>query len=419
MPWAVNSDSGAGKRILLLSFYFEPDIGPGPFRNTSLANKLLERLAPGDTLEVITTLPNRYASFSKDAPANERRGAMTIHRVALPAHRSGMKDQAKAFLAYARAVRRLTRSGRYDLVFASSSRLMTAALASRVAKRAGAKLYLDIRDIFTETMQEVLAGKATRLLLPIFERLERKVIRQADVVNLVSPGFLSYFRPIHPHRYRLFTNGIDSAFTERGFEASARGRRERIILYAGNMGDGQGLHRVIPEAARALRGIARFRLVGDGGRRTALEQAVAQAGVNNVEVLDPVPRAELCNLYADADVLFLHLNDYQAFHRVLPSKLFEYGATGKPVLAGVAGCAADFTREEIPGSAVFSPCDAAGLVAALAALPSGLVDRSEFVSRFKRENIMAMMADDVLATLGVEQSVDSAVIAEEAVSAVD
>lgn len=395
---ALDNNVGTGKRILLLSFYFEPDIGPGPFRNTVLAKKLLEQLAPGDELEVLTTLPNRYASFGGDAPEKEVHGPMTIHRIKLPAHHSGMQDQAKAFWAYARAVWRYTQGRHYDLVFASSSRLMTAVLATKVSKRAKARLYLDIRDIFTETMQDVLRGRPTKLLLPLFEQLERWVIRAADVVNLVSPGFLSYFRPICPHDYRVYTNGIDDTFITRDFEGNSTGK-ERVVLYAGNMGEGQGLHKVIPEAARLLEGRFRFRLIGDGGRRRELEQAVAEAGVTNVEILDPLPRDQLCDLYAQADVLFMQLNDYPAFHRVLPSKLFEYAATGKPVLAGVAGVAADFIANEISGSAVYTPCDATELVAALNSLPEGRLDRAAFIQKYRRDNIMAAMADDVLQTI--------------------
>ena len=48
------------------------------------------------------------------------------------------------------------------------------------------------------------------------------------------------------------------------------------------------------------------------------------------------------------DVLFLHLNDYSAFRKVIPSKIFEYAATGKPIVAGVSGYAAEFLRHENP-----------------------------------------------------------------------
>ena len=68
-------------------------------------------------------------------------------------------------------------------------------------------------------------------------------------------------------------------------------------------------------------------------------------------------RDELIKIYQSADILFLHLNDYDAFKKVLPSKLFEYGALGKPIWAGVAGHAAEFIKENITNAAVFSPCN--------------------------------------------------------------
>ncbi len=45
-----------------------------------------------------------------------------------------------------------------------------------------------------------------------------------------------------------------------------------------------------------------------------------------------------------SDILFVHLNDLEAFHKVLPSKLFEYAATAEArglrcIIAGAGGAA--------------------------------------------------------------------------------
>ena len=122
----------------------------------------------------------------------------------------------------------------------------------------------------------------------------------------------------------------------------------------------------MPALARALRERAEFVVIGDGGRRAALEAAIV--GLDNVRLYPPIARAELLEAYRTADVLFLHLGALAAFEKVLPSKIFEYGALGKPVLAGVAGFAADFIRAEIDNAAVFAPCDAAAAAAAFATL---------------------------------------------------
>ena len=171
------------------------------------------------------------------------------------------------------------------------------------------------------------------------------------------------------------------------------------MLYAGNIGEGQGLHEILPGLALALRSRARFLVIGDGGRRAALEVALAAAGASNVEMLAPMPRAQLLEAYRAADVLFLHLGSHAALEKVLPSKLFEYAALGKPVLAGVAGYAARFVREEISNATVFSPCDVQQAVLAFDSLEIRDCPRPAFVAKFARSNIAREMADDVLAVI--------------------
>jgi glycosyltransferase involved in cell wall biosynthesis len=108
-------------------------------------------------------------------------------------------------------------------------------------------------------------------------------------------------------------------------------------------------------------------------------------------------RADLLDAYRAADVLFLHLGAKPAFEKVLPSKLFEYAALGKPVLAGVAGYAARFIGEEITNAAVFAPCDVTAAVRAFESLELVNRPRPEFVAKFSRANIARAMADDVIA----------------------
>lgn len=397
-------------RLLFLTFYYEPDLSAGSFRATNLVKALLEKPASPSgealTIDVLTTLPNRYASFHTDAAEVERSGRLSVYRFPLPPHKSGVADQAKAFIAYAKAVRRHVRSHNYDLVFATSSRLMTAVLGAWASRRLGAPLYLDIRDIFVDTIGDVFAGVKAAIATPVFTAFERYAITRASRVNLVSEGFRSYFETRYPGRsYSYFTNGIDPEFTQAlqtpiaAAERSSPGGKQPIrVLYAGNMGDGQGLHRIIPELAKRTAGSHSFLLIGDGGRRAALEDAVAEAGCGNVTIQPPVPRSTLIEHYRGADVLFLHLNDMPAFERVLPSKIFEYAAMGRPIWAGVGGYAATFLRSHVANAAVFPPCDAAGAIEAFAALQLQPTPRADFLKTFSRAAICSRMADDILAT---------------------
>ena len=388
-------------RVLVLSFYYQPDLSAGSFRMTAFVKALLDRLPEGSHVELITTLPNRYSTFSPDAPALEEYPGLTVHRIALSAHKSGVADQAVSFLGYARAVRRLTKGKDYDRIFATSSRLMTAVLGAYVAKRIRRPLYLDIRDIFVDTIKDVFSRRVNWAAKPVFSLLERWAVRSAYRVNLVSKGFLPYFQERYPEQFfSLFTNGIDAEFLQaQPNSVKLSDGPPFTVVYAGNFGEGQGLHAVIPDLAKRMEGRVNFVLIGDGGRKQQLKDAVEALGCTNVEIRAPVKRDQLIRVYQEADVLFLHLNDYDAFKKVLPSKLFEYGALGKPIWAGVAGYAADFIRENIDNGTVFAPCDVKGGEQAFAALNMQTQPREEFAAKYARERIMGEMAVDVTCQL--------------------
>lgn len=385
-------------RLLLLSFYYPPDLSAGSFRARALAEALAAQIEPGGSIDVITTAPNRYSSFTEAAVAVETSGPLTIRRIPLPAHRSDTLGQSRAFAHFAWTAGRCTARVPYDVVIATSSRLMTAALGAHIAGRGGARLYLDIRDIFVDTIGDVFPRLSWVLRAPL-SALERWTVRRADRINLVSRGFESYFDSRYSDRsYSWFTNGIDEEFVAaRWSHRAARDPREPLhVVYAGNIGEGQGLHAILPALAQRAGGRLRFSVIGDGGRRELLLRSLREAGVGSVELLPPLSRPALIEAYAGADILFLHLNAHAAFEKVLPSKIFEYAATGKPIWAGVAGHAARFIREEVANAAVFVPCDAADALLQLESLRLCHEPRAAFSARYARGSIAAAMARDVL-----------------------
>jgi glycosyltransferase involved in cell wall biosynthesis len=383
--------------ILLLSFYYPPDLSAGSFRASALAEALLAECAGGLRVDVLTTQPSRYGSYSPTAQKVEVREGLTIRRVILPKVQRGISGQVVLFMHFAWGAWRLSRGQQYDVVVATSSRLMTAVLGTLLSMRKRARLYVDIRDIFVETLVEAFPSRLCRPLHWIFSALERLCVWRASKVNLVSPGFLPYFKPRYPGKiFSLFPNGVDAVFNKPLAVVKENVQRPLRIVYAGNIGDGQGLHHVIPALAARLGAQVHFLVVGDGGRITELELALSSANVDNVELLKPVKRSVLLDIYRDADVLFLHLNDFNAFRRVLPSKLFEYAASSKPIWAGVAGYSADFIRQQVPNAAVFSPRDIESALEAFKQLSLEPTLRDDFVRRYSRQRIMREMAQDVL-----------------------
>ncbi|WP_419777617.1 glycosyltransferase family 4 protein [Malaciobacter marinus] len=383
-------------RILVLSFYFAPDLCAGSFRTTAFVEELKKQINQDDKIEIITTMPNRYGSFSEEAKEFEKlTDNIEINRIDLGSHKSGFVDQSKLFLKFAWQVMKLEKNReKYDIVYATSSRLMTAFLGSLIAKKQKAKLYLDIRDIFTDTLESIFAKSKLRYAIPIFKQIEKYTINSATHINLVSKGFENYFRNINDRvGYSFYTNGIDDVFLKYDFTQN-RKNEKIIITYAGNIGEGQGLEKIVPNMARKLGNNYEIHVIGDGGRKKELINNLNN--IENVKLYDPVNRAKLLEIYKNSDILFLHLNDYEAFKKVLPSKLFEYATTNKFIIAGVGGYAKEFVEENISDTFTFKPCDINDFYDKFKKVENFAdINRTFFVEKFKRKNIMNIMAKEV------------------------
>lgn len=390
------------KRILYLTFFFKPDLSACSFRNSPLFEELARQAKDdGIAVDLFTTLPQRYSTFTQKAEELEEYGNVRIERIPTSRHKSGFRDQIISYRAFFREVKRRTKGRRYDLVFVSTGRLFSSYLGYSIAHKQKIPLYLDVRDIFVDTINDVVKNPLVKLLvLPVIKRVERTAFGYARHINLISEGFKPYFSEYGKANYTYFTNGIDEIFIESSKKAAgekAPGGLKRIV-YAGNFGEGQGLHKIIPQAAALLGPGYEFHVIGDGGAKQPLLDKMKELGVANVVIKDPVNREKLITEYHDADYLFLHLNDYDAFKKVLPSKIFELGVFDKPLIAGVGGYAAEFLRKNLPGTILFSPGDAAGMVRGMKAAESSraVPDREAFIESYRRDRINSRMAESML-----------------------
>ena len=393
-------------KILVLSFYYPPDLSAGSFRVIGLVKALIDLVGKDIQIEVITTQPNRYQGFGVTVDDDKNSYRLKIYRIKISEHNSGMLDQAKTFIFYAYEAQKIIKNQQYDFIFSTSSRLMTAALGAWISRWKKIPLYLDIRDIFVDTIQDVLPKKFAYFLTPIFSLIERFTIGQASHINLVSPGFESYFKSRYPEKsFSYYMNGIDEEFLPNNSQlekinfTKARSRAPIRVLYAGNVGEGQGLHKIIPMLAKKLGNRVTLRVIGGGGRLKELQSVLNLMDVNNVEVVPPMARIDLIREYEAADVLFLHLNNYVAFEKVLPSKIFEYAALGKPILAGVSGYAAQFLSQEVANSAIFTPCDIDGAINAFECLSIQDIKREKFIEKYLRKNIMKNISEDMVSRM--------------------
>ncbi len=382
-------------RILFLTFYYEPDLCAGSFRSSALI-KELKKYKDID-IDIVTTLPNRYAQYAQNAQTFEKVSEnCRVYRMHIPSHKSGFLDQMITFMYYFRAAYSFTRNRDYDFVFATSSRLFTAVLGAKISRKKRKPLFLDIRDIFSKNTKHILRKKKITYVKLLILLLEKYAFSTATKINLVSAGFSPYLKNKFPGvSLSYHTNGIDDIFLNFDYTKKRKKRDRLQILYAGNIGEGQGLHKIIPQLGKMLEDNVDLLIIGDGGCRNDLLKEIKTQSCFNINIMPPVGREDLLNYYKECDILFIHLNDFDAFDEVIPSKIFEYAATGKPILAGVRGFSRKFIQDNVENCEVFEPSDLTDCIKAYSQLDLGLTVRDDFKTKYTRSKIMSAMASDI------------------------
>ena len=162
----------------------------------------------------------------------------------------------------------------------------------------------DIRDIFIES-ESICSVPQNQFYGSL--RCWQSTISSAHWINLVSPGFAPYFESrFSGRRFHYFTNGIDEEFVdvhrEMGLIPKTDGPLR--IVYAGNIGEGQGLDYIIPQMAQEGQGSLEFVVVGDGARKLHLKAEITRLNLKNICIKPPVSRHELLEIYRGADICF-------------------------------------------------------------------------------------------------------------------
>jgi glycosyltransferase involved in cell wall biosynthesis len=171
-----------------------------------------------------------------------------------------------------------------------------------------------------------------------------------------------------------------------------------VVTYIGTLGMAHHLETLL-EAAHLLRGDigVEFRIVGEGARRAALEARAKELRLANVTFAGERPRGEVPRWIAESDVCAVLLRRTDVFLTVVPSKMLEIMAAGRPIILGVEGEALALLERARAGIGV-TPESAEQIAAAIrrlredAALGTRLGENGrEFVRReFRREALAEM-----------------------------
>lgn len=437
--------------VLFIAYHFPPAGGPAVQRSAKFVKYLPEF---GFRPVVLTCSENAIEYPSRDQSLLDDLGQPAIVRcegyerwvTRLP-RKLGLTPFAGFFLrpdknilgwvpSAARAARRLAAEQRIDVIYTSVGPFSSVLLGSRLKRRLGIPWVVDFRDPWTD---DAMTLWPTRLHYRLECRQERKALRDADAIVVVTPGMQEMMRARYPRaadRIHVVPNGFDAEDFSAPAHQPAAGPVLRITYTgmavdydfpAGLLMGGRltrfwcsrfayrhtatdfscysplylfrALRLLLDEQPDAAGKIEVHFAGGFGERNWELIRELKLEKV--VTVNGYLPHEQSVRLLLDSDVLFLPLMSFADGRRnyAYSGKLFEYLAAGRPILATVPeGDAADLIRQVGAGWCA-DPHD----VGALSSLLADLLQRkregrlccesdSAMIAQFDRRALTARLA---------------------------
>jgi glycosyltransferase involved in cell wall biosynthesis len=371
------------RRILLVSYFFPPSRDTGALRPAAMA-KWLRRL--GHRVEVLTTSAygtgrDESVHHSRDAQLWRARlhgrgridalfDADTYGSRPHPLSRLVVPEPLLAAWApFARAAAlRLNRRERFDCVITTSPPESTHAIGMALRRR-GLPWVADVRDGWTfEPLRPEFPTRAQRAF---DARLERRWLGSADAVVCVSEPAAEDLRERGIADPLVIANGWDPELAPKATRPSTGLLDpDRVsLVYTGRFGSYGRDPRPLVEALRRLArddpdSASRLELVV-AGPLTGEEAELLEADVApaRIVLVGSLARERALALQREADALLLLAQPTRS--QLLNIKLFEYLASGRPILALADGTEAGRVVAEIGGEAVRAD-DPGAIAAALA-----------------------------------------------------
>jgi glycosyltransferase involved in cell wall biosynthesis len=295
--------------------------GPAPDKESQHGDQLLARVPAAATLHVV--------------PPDSR----------VPSHRFFPRVDGGFTAALAHADFAIDALRRYppDVVLASGPPFFTFVAARFVARQFGVPFVLDYRDEWTECPFDFVTKNGDDL------KWERRCLAEADAVLFATESFrkhqLGVFPELDERRAHVLPNGWDpDDFAFESDEAGSTPAEKDAVFRISHVGSLAGhtppfefLESVRQLLTNEPEWIPRLRISFVGRRSLSADAAIRAFPFPHVlETVDQVGKREAIRRMHDADVLLVL--SAPGLERYLPSKLFEYLASRRPVLIhGSAG----------------------------------------------------------------------------------
>ena len=290
------------------------------------------------------------------APKHEEHDGLDIIRVPIAHNRGGKLSYAYEYFAFilvstsilaSRTVRQ-----RYDLVYVHNMPDILI-LSSLIPKALGAKVILDQHDPMPELMMTIFNLNEDSLSVRLLSWLEKWSIARAHRVITVNLACKRIFgdRSCSPEKIAVVMNSPDEEIFKFRAAPSYSSRSgapdERfVMMYHGSLVERNGLDLAVEALGQVRETIPSAELRVFGRSTPFLETVMVAARTKGLEdcvhYLGPRTLEGLVGEIADCDVGVIP-NHHSAFAEInTPTRIFEYLALGKPVIAPRAAGICDY-----------------------------------------------------------------------------
>lgn len=254
-----------------------------------------------------------------------------------------------ASLSYAK------KNGKPDVIIASSVHPLTMIAGIRIAKKLHVPCICEIRDLWPEAIFMFGKAKEKSLLGKMLVSGEHWIYRKADALIFTKEGDTDYLKEkgwtteqggdIDLRKCHYINNGIDlEAYlkqidTETIEDADLENNKFNVI-YTGTIRPVNNVGNLL-DTAKVLKekgyNQVQFLIYGDGMQRQQLEKRVADEEITNVKFKGFVEKKYIPFILSKSSVNLLNYSQrqYNWTRGNSSNKLFEYMASGKPIISTV------------------------------------------------------------------------------------
>ncbi len=378
-------------KISIHTMYFLPDFGSAPILINELASDLAAR---GYDVEVVTTIPRKRPPELKGLFfSRRRRNGFVVKRfwTNTASNALGRLMAWNIYTAWTILNALTLRKG--DILFLRTPPLQLGLTGFLAAKLRGVRVVLNVQDIHPDLSIEsgILRNRAA---IRFAQGLEKWVYGVADRILVIGEGFRKNLldKGVPAGKLSIIPNWVDTDFLKPLPKDNPVSRKyalheKFVVMYSGtiSISSNLALENVL-EAAAAMRERKDvvFVIVGEGMKKAELQKRAEELGTDNVVFLPFQPYEDLPQLLASSDALLVPL-DKEKSQMSVPSKLYNFLAAGRPILA-LAPPESEVAAliRETAGGDVVAPDDIPGIRKAVLGLQKDGEVRREMASNARR-----------------------------------